>query len=300
MVFPPPSGSFRKQKKVGFGTEGEVPMTSLYFESYKPRRVSKMDAETQTSRLDEGLVLTSSTSTVSTSLDDLWKRFLKLQITACKQTQANKRGIYQRTQASCKPDEQQANPAGDEASNYKLHPKRDTRSNSTESSSSPPSDVLHEERIPEVVAFEISPGMHKQHAITHKNKPPSLQPVTLQEALLHRKPLFSMHVRERQEAVQEKRQRRFRNKPLVTRENNDEMCVERGRIWPLAERHHRPEKRQIGRKEAVEQTKRRYNQLPEVKAKQLADKRQAQSQTNRLRAALFGQKVRQRLFKSAN
>ena len=263
IVFPPSSGSFKQQKKFEFSKEGEVPMTSLFLRNHKPRRpeyslgVSKMDAETQTSRLEEGPRPTSGTSTVS--LDDLWRRFLKMQISLHKRTQANKKSMHQCSQISCKPDEQQTNETNNEVSDYRE--KRDSASNSTESSSSPSSDVLHEERMPEVVAFDISPGIRKQHVVSQANKLPSLQPVTLQEALLHRKPLFGIHTRERQKAVQEKRERRVRNKPSVTRVDNEKMCGESGWVWPLADRHHRPERRRIGRREAVKQTKRSKSPL---------------------------------------
>lgn len=255
---PPSSGT---RKRVGFSSNGEITeKTGPRWTSSEGRsqqatfsyssRAVMADAETQTKRqsLEDPTVRVNRSAV---SLDALWRRFLELQISALEQTRAHGKIIAQREP---KIETRKTKKSRSQMDAELERDKQPVSRLVAQYEVTPSAVAVEKGRKPNPLAFDISPGIPQQRSVSQQKPVPSLQVVTLQEALLHWKPTFAVHVKQRQKRVHEKRETRFHNKRLVARE--EKPCVDRGQACSIPERLYRSEKRHIRRKEAVEQAKR--------------------------------------------
>ena len=244
-----------RHKLSGISTGRQRGVVTFERESSKSSStVGTTDNEMQSSRLNRHPdTKTSHASSSATSLDELWRRFIGLQIIALEQAQMNKTDSSHRQVINSHRNQLDVR---NKSSTIPSHNKQSATLTLTykydnkvaiERNVTPSHVAVSKEGNP--VAFDISPGI-SHHSTRPSRSVSSLQPVTLQEALLHHKPMFASQVNKRQKLVREKRMRVVQNKQFVARETNKPV-----ECWSFAERHYRPQQRHIDAKQAIQHTR---------------------------------------------
>ncbi|XP_069779487.1 uncharacterized protein [Narcine bancroftii] len=124
--------------------------------------------------------------------------------------------------------------------------------------------------------------------------PSSLVPLTLREALGINRPWFISRSRERQRRLSLRTyERRFQN---LLQSEREQLFNRPPAPGPRSRRGQRTDcsilyKKKISKQEMLDRSRRLYEQLPEVTRRRDEEKRRAESQTNRLRAQLYKQKI---------